>query len=98
MKGQVAGTVMFAALATLPGAAGAGPLSRLGKSSTDEALVSKVATFVCIRDDRGWHYMRGERRVTCRPVRPKGAFWNWHCEGPRCGWWHPKERRWGDSG
>ena len=58
------------------------------------ALVSKVATYECVRDERGWHYMRGPRRVTCRPVRPKGTFWMWRCEGPRCGWWHRNEHRW----
>jgi hypothetical protein len=67
-----------------------------GRSS--EGLVTKTATYVCTRDDRGWHYMRGERRVTCRPVRPKGAFWGWRCEGPRCGWWHRNDRRWHDAG
>jgi hypothetical protein len=62
----------------------------------NESLVTKAATFVCERDDRGWHYMRGDRRVTCRPVRPSGRDWGWRCEGPRCGWWHRHERRWND--
>ena len=43
-----------------------------GRSS--EGLVTKTATYVCTRDDRGWHYMRGERRVTCRPVAPRVHF------------------------
>jgi hypothetical protein len=47
-----------------------------------------------MRDERGWHYMNGQRRVICRPARPRGNFWNWRCEGPRCGWWHRNERRW----
>lgn len=64
----------------------------------DQALISKVATYVCTRDDRGWHYMRGNRRMVCRPARPRGAFWGWKCEGPRCGWWHRNERRWHDAG
>ena len=62
--------------------------------ATDEGSISKAATFVCQRDDRGWHYMRGDRRVTCRPVRPSGRDWGWRCEGPRCGWWHRHEKRW----
>ena len=60
-----------------------------------------IASFDCRRDDRGWHYMRGERRLTCRPDRPReGAanLWGWRCEGPRCGWWHQKDRRWHDRG
>jgi len=61
-------------------------------------LIDKTATYVCIRDDRGWHYMRGTRRVVCRPARPQGAFWGWKCEGPRCGWWHRNDRRWHDAG
>ena len=56
---------------------------------------TKVATYVCIRDDRGWHYMRGDRRNTCRPVRPSRE-WGWHTEGGRSGWWHMKEHRWHD--
>ena len=38
--------------------------------------------------------MRGNRRSTCRPVRPSGRDWGWRCEGPRCGWWHRHDRRW----
>jgi hypothetical protein len=60
----------------------------------NDSLVTKAATFVCERDDRGWRYMRGDRRVTCRPARPSGRDWGWRCEGPRCGWWHRHERRW----
>jgi hypothetical protein len=75
--------------------ASAAPLT--GKqAAADKSLVSKVATFICTRDDHGWHYMRGDARVTCRPVRPSGAMWGWRCEGPRCGWWHRNEHRWND--
>ena len=79
-----------AAAAPIGGAAGGRP--------NEQGLVTKAATYVCTRDDRGWHYMRGERRVTCRPVRPRGALWGWRCEGPRCGWWHRNDRRWHDAG
>jgi hypothetical protein len=68
------------------------------RPATNEALISKVADYVCIRDERGWHHMRGTRRVVCKPVRPRGAFWGWRCEGPRCGWWHRNDRRWHDQG
>jgi len=76
--------------ATTAMAAPAAPLAPV----TNNSLVTKAATFVCERDDRGWRYMRGDRRVTCRPARPSGRDWGWHCEGPRCGWWHRHERRW----
>lgn len=72
----------------------AAPLT--GNAPRTETLTTTVATFVCTRDDRGWHYMRGDRRVTCRPAHPGGRFWAWHCEGPRCGWWHRNEHRWYD--
>jgi len=77
------------------GTAGAAPISS-PRTPAVQPLVDKVATFVCVRDDSGWHYMRGHRRVTCRPVRPNGAYWGWHCEGRRCGWWHRHERRFYD--
>jgi hypothetical protein len=55
-----------------------------------------LARHNCIRDDRGWHYMRGERRTVCRPDRPRAdvKFYGWRCEGPRCGWWHKRDKRW----
>jgi hypothetical protein len=60
-----------------------------------EPSFTKVVNVVCIRDDRGWHRMHHNRRVTCRPVRPSRE-WGWHTEGGRSGWWHQKERRWHD--
>jgi hypothetical protein len=79
----------------------AAPAGSTANRPATENLATPVATFDCRRDDRGWHYMRGERRVTCRPVRPSegGAkLWGWKCEGPRCGWWHQRDRRWHDRG
>jgi hypothetical protein len=95
MKPHLVSAALLAAATLWTGAAIAAPI---GSSAVPgaEPLVSKVATFVCVRDDRGWHYMRGERRVSCRPVRPRGVAWGWHCEGPRCGWWHRHERRFYD--
>jgi hypothetical protein len=88
----------FAVLAGLAGSASAAPLGGAIDRVQGESLTTRVATYVCARDDRGWHYMRGSRRITCRPARPRGAFWGWHCEGPRCGWWHRNEHRWHDAG
>ena len=97
----------FATLALLAGGALAvgpslaAPVGTPSHRPAAEHLATTVATFDCRRDHRGWHYKRGERRVTCRPTRPReGAarIWGWRCEGPRCGWWHQHERRWHDRG
>jgi hypothetical protein len=85
----------FLGFAALTASASAAP-STPPKIGALAGLTSKTATMVCIRDDRGWHYMRGERRVTCRPARPTGRDWGWKCEGKRCGWWHRRENRWND--
>ena len=66
----------FATLALLAGgvlAIGpslAAPVGSVAHRSAAESIVTTVATFDCRRDDRGWHYMRGDRRLTCRPARP----------------------------
>jgi len=97
MNALTAGACALATLVSFAGAAAAAPLSTASSGpSADNGLVSKTAAYVCIRDDRGWHYMRGKHRVVCRPARPRGTFWLWHCEGPRCGWWHKREHRWND--
>jgi hypothetical protein len=93
MKAILLSAAVLAASTLWVGTAGAAPIANNRAAPGAESLLSKIATFVCVRDDRGWHHMRGERRVTCRPARPKGAAWGWHCDGPRCGWWHRHERR-----
>jgi hypothetical protein len=60
-------------------------------------LVLTVANHDCIRDERGWHYMDKDQRRDFRPMRPEGGDWGWKCEGPRCGWWHAKEKHWHDG-
>jgi hypothetical protein len=98
MKKTLLASFMFAALATCAGSANAAPVGA-PNPATSEGWITKVATYECKRDERGWHYMRGERRTTCRPARPAegGKLWGWKCEGKRCGWWHGKEKRWHDS-
>ena len=96
MKSHLVSAALLATATLWTGAAVAAPIGSASAAPGAEPLVSKVATFVCVRDDRGWHYMHGQRRVSCRPVRPKGVAWGWHCEGPRCGWWHRHERRFYD--
>jgi len=96
MKTRLLGAAVLAAATLWAGTAGAGLIGAGTRAPEAEPLLSKVATFVCARDDRGWHYMHGSRRVTCRPVRPHGVHWAWHCEGPRCGWWHRHEHRFHD--
>lgn len=87
----------FAGITALATSAGAAPIGHHGLGA-EPAAATKVATYVCVRDDRGWHYMRGNRRVVCRPAVPDGGarVWGWHCEGRRCGWWHRREHRWND--
>jgi hypothetical protein len=95
MNTRLVSAAVLAAATLWAGTAGAAPIGGT-RAPQAEPLLSKVATFVCARDDRGWHYMRGSRRVTCRPARPRGSHWGWHCEGRRCGWWHRHERRFND--
>jgi hypothetical protein len=99
MKTLYAALFVTGALFTVPSVAG--PVGSPGQRPVTENIATSVATFDCRRDDRGWHYMRGERRLTCRPDRPRegaASLWGWRCEGPRCGWWHQRERRWHDRG
>jgi hypothetical protein len=82
MKTLYAALFVTGALFTAPSVAG--PLGSPGQRPVTERIATPVATFDCRRDDRGWHYMRSERRVTCRPDRPReGAanLWGWRCEG-----------------
>ena len=93
MKSLVASSILI--LAAACGSVSASPVTG-EKLSGDSIAVTRIAGYVCSRDDRGWHYMRGERRMTCRPARPSGKEWGWRCEGKRCGWWHRGEKRWND--
>lgn len=82
------------AVTSLIGLAGSANAMTPARPGASDSLVTTVAT-VCIRDDRGWHYLRGDRRVVCRPARPS-RDWGWHTEGGRSGWWHIREHRWHD--
>ena len=53
-----------------------------------------VAGYSCSRDDRGWRYYRGDRRIDCRPSRPFGLYWSWRDLDGRNGWWHRRDNRW----
>jgi hypothetical protein len=89
-------TILAACAFTALCAASTGATQLKTTSPQTDSIATRVATYVCSRDERGWHYLRGDRRVTCRPARPEGRFWAWHCEGPRCGWWHRNDHRWHD--
>ena len=95
-------TLYFALALLVTGALASGPTvaAPAGPATNKpviECLATPVASYRCRRDDRGWHSMRGERRVTCRPARPdRNRMWGWNCQGPRCGWWHSRDRRWHD--
>jgi hypothetical protein len=96
MKTLCAATFATCAMAALASSAGAAPAMNNGQAVLDESLLTPVARYVCTRDDRGWHYMRGDRRIVCRPARPRGSYWIWRSEGGRTGWWHRRENRWYD--
>ena len=97
MKKLLAGAFAICAAATLVSSADAAPSAvGTGGLSLDSSLVLPVASSNCSRDDRGWRHMRGDRRVSCKPSRPRGEFWGWRSEGGRSGWWHRRENRWND--
>jgi len=75
-------------------AANAAPTNSTGQTLAQAGVIIRVAEHDCIRDEKGWHYMKKEQRHSCRPKRPEGKDWGWRCEGKRCGWWHAKEKRW----
>jgi hypothetical protein len=98
MRKTFIASLAVAALAVCAGSANAAPAG-VPNHDTSGGWITKVAIGDCQRDDRGWHRMRGARRENCRPARPAegGKLWGWKCEGPRCGWWHSKEKHWHDS-
>lgn len=44
--------------------------------------------------DNKWTYQRGDKRLVCRPDRPRGNSWRWHREGTRYGWYNPGRKSW----
>jgi hypothetical protein len=95
---------LFVAALGLCGASSlSGPAAASGFSGVGGASVSFVTTVIpiasirCIRDENGWRYMRGDRRIDCRPNRPHGEFWGWRTDGGRSGWWHGRDNRWHDG-
>ena len=97
MKKLLAGALVMSAIATLAGVAQAATFApSKGIPSLHDSLVTPVAGFICSREGRNWGYMRGDRRVSCRPSRPSGSYWSWRNENGRSGWWHSRERRWND--
>lgn len=91
IKTFLTGALALGSLLALASSANALTLAPI---ATGDSIVSKTAGIVCGRDDRGWHYMRGDRRIVCRPARPRGRDWGWHTEGGRSGWYHRRDRRW----
>lgn len=77
--------------------ANAAPFGGLSKApAVDNGVVQVHGRHnACELGRAGWHRSpRRGVRVTCRPFRPRGAFWIWRDEGPRHGWYHSKEKRW----
>ena len=85
------------AVAASAAAASATPLSGLGKAPAAETGLVQVhgRHQGCRLGVAGWH--RSPRygvRITCRPPRPRGAYWIWRSEGPRHGWYHSRRKHW----
>jgi hypothetical protein len=97
MKGARYLTLTAIAFALTTGAASAAPaLGPRGVQDAGDQLLQRVhgCHRRCELGPAGWHYHVGPwcRRVACG-VFPGGA-WVWFCDRGRCGWWHPRERRW----
>lgn len=48
----------------------------------------------CYWVDNRWTYQRGDKRLVCRPDRPRGGGWSWHRAGNRHGWYHNGRKSW----
>ena len=84
----------LAALPLLALASGSASALTVGSpGSAAESLVIK-ARHDCRWVDNKWTYQRGDKRLVCRPDRPRGGGWSWHTEGNRFGWYHGRDRRW----
>lgn len=93
--------ILLATSATLLG------LSAAGASALPVTKVDKPEGASLVEPVHAWRYHRncgwrggrwvvdlgGGRLVVCRPYRP-GRAWVWRDEGPRHGWYHPRDRRW----
>ncbi|MEQ1696952.1 MAG: hypothetical protein ABL901_14040 [Hyphomicrobiaceae bacterium] len=89
--------VILSALAAMPMLAIASiPASALTVTSpgiAHETLIEKARSD-CRWVDNKWTYQRGDKRLVCRPDRPRGKGWGWHREGNRFGWYQSRGKRW----
>ncbi len=94
MKKFVLAAVAATGMLTL-GAATASALPAPGamNSGTTETMVEK-ARRDCVWVNNKWTYQRGDKRLVCRPDRPRGSGWTWYREGNRYGWYQPRQKRW----
>lgn len=86
-------TTLAISASTALAAPGAGLGSQPGAASNIIQVHGVHRT--CQLGPAGWH--RNPRRgvrIACRPSRPRGAYWMWHSEGPRHGWYNRREKRW----
>jgi hypothetical protein len=98
MKRSMVAAFGLCSALSLSGPATASSFNGVGGATPSlETKFIPIASIRCTRDDNGWRYMRGDRRVDCRPGRPRGAFWTWRTDGGSSGWWHGRDNRWHDG-
>lgn len=93
---KVAALSALAVVASI-GTANAAPISGLGKAPAAENGLVQVhgRHRSCNLGVGGWHRSpRHGVRISCRPPRPRGAYWMWRSEGKHHGWYHRRDRRW----
>ena len=73
--------------------ASAAPFVQPPLSNPQSSLMQSVRSD-CQWVDNKWTYRRGDKRLVCRPDRPRGAGWAWHREGSRNGWYHGGRKEW----
>jgi len=91
----LAAAALAAGAWTMPANAAAVGFAKGVAAGTADPIVEKVhfRHRSCQLGVGGWHYhVRGDRRSCFR--RPGIRFWTWRCEGPRCDWYHSRDRRW----
>lgn len=89
--------VILSAMAAMPlvalASVSASALTVGSPGAAHETLVEKARSD-CKWVDNKWTYQRGDKRLVCRPDRPRGFGWKWHTEGNRFGWYHTRDKRW----
>lgn len=87
-------TALFCSVLGLTGThVAAAPFVQISDTGSKTSLVESARSD-CRWVDNKWTYQRGDKRLVCRPDRPRGAGWGWHREGPRYGWYNANRKEW----